>query len=195
MKRTMRPALRWRAHRRRANGRGNETRVRWPSTVSLLALSLTLACSSSPSDVQMTELAEGTWGNERVGVIVSDTNAHVHVNCTSGDFPAPIPLDDDQRFTVEGSYLVKAYPVAMGPPMPAVFAGVVVGRELTFTVAVNDTIDERLDVLGPVTAVLGREPEMGQCPICERPGAERPGAEPRRRGLLARLFDWIAAFF
>jgi hypothetical protein len=158
----------------------------------LLAIApLVFACSSSPSAVKRTELTEGTWGGDRVGVIVSDNNAHVHVNCTSGDFPAPIPLDGDQRFRVDGSYLVKAYPVAMGPSMPAVFAGVVEGNVVTFTVAVNDTVDQRLDVLGPVTAVLGREPEMGPCPICEVPGAEPPGAESRRPGFLVRILDWI----
>lgn len=132
-----------------------------------------LACSSrSPADLLPPELPPGNWGGERVGLIVTEELAHVHVNCTKGDFPGPIPLDEDGRFSVAGDYLVKAYPVAIGPTMPAVFAGVLRGDDLTFTVAVNDTIDKELVVLGPVTATYGREPEMGPCPICESPGAD-----------------------
>ena len=131
------------------------------------------ACTSSSTDVvPPTELPAGTWGNENVGLLVGDALAHVHVGCTKGDFPAPVPLDEEQRFNVSGSYLVKAYPVAVGPTMPARFAGVLRGNELTFTVAVNDTVDDELVVLGPVTAFLGREPEMGPCPICEAPAGE-----------------------
>jgi hypothetical protein len=140
--------------------------------------------------VQLTELAMGTWGGDDVGVVVSDTTAHVHVGCTKGDFPAPIALDADQRFSVSGSYLIKAYPVAIGPTMPAELAGVVQGNVLTFTVAVNDTIEQKLEVLGPVTAILGQEPDMGPCPICESPGAEE-----ERPGFLARLLHWIERVF
>jgi hypothetical protein len=61
----------------------------------------------------------------------------------------------------------------MDPPMPAQFAGVVRGHELTFTVAVNDTIEKELVVLGPVTVTYGHEPEMGTCPLCTDPSAAR----------------------
>jgi len=136
---------------------------------------LVCACSSdAATGVQPTELAVGSWGNEGVGVIVSESLAHVHVGCTTGDFPAPIVLDQDQRFSVSGSYLIKAYPVAIGPTMPAEFTGAVSGNQLTFTVAVNDTIEQRLEVLGPSTVVFGQEPEMGPCPICRVPALE-PG--------------------
>jgi len=73
---------------------------------------------------------------------------------------------------VPGEYLLRAYPVAVGPAMPAQFAGVLRGTALTLTVAVNDTVDKRLVVLGPVTVVLGHEPKLGPCPICKSP-AER----------------------
>ena len=51
--------------------------------------------------------------------------------------------------------------------MSAQFAGVVRGGALTLTVAVNDTIQKELIVLGPVTVRYGREAQMGPCPICE----------------------------
>lgn len=128
------------------------------------------ACGSDSPAEPVVVLPEGTWGGEQVGVIVNDVLSHVHVGCTKGDFPAPIALDEDGRFSVEGDYLVRAYPVALGPTMPAVFAGVLRGDDLTFTVAVNDTIEERLVVFGPVAATLGREPDLGPCPICVEPG-------------------------
>lgn len=129
-------------------------------------LALPACDSDSPLDSALTELTVGTWGGENAGVIVSATAVHVHVGCTNGDFPAPIALDDDGRFSVAGDYLLRAYPVAVGPTMPARFAGVVRGRELVMTVAVNDTIEGELVVLGPVSVRLGHDPELGPCPIC-----------------------------
>lgn len=129
----------------------------------LLALA---ACDSDDPLGSADELALGTWGGDDAAVIVSDDLAHVHVGCTNGDFPAPIQLDDDGRFSVAGDYLVRAYPVALGPTMPAQFAGVVRGRDLVMTVAVNDTVAHELIVLGPATVRLGRDPRMGPCPIC-----------------------------
>lgn len=115
------------------------------------------------------ELPEGTWGGDDAGMIVTGANAHVHFGCTSGDFPSPIELDEDGRFTVTGEYDPDVSPVAGGPRMPAELAGVVRGRDMTMTVAVNDTIQGRIRVFGPVDVRLGHEPEMRMCPICEAP--------------------------
>jgi hypothetical protein len=141
------------------------------------ALTLATCDGDSPVVALPTELAEGTWGADDAGVIVSPALAHVHVGCTYGDFPAPVELDADLRFSVAGEYLLQAYPVAMGPTMPAQFAGVVRGDVLTLSVAVNDTIRHQLIVLGPVTVRFGREPGLDQCPICTSP----PGADPATR--------------
>jgi hypothetical protein len=131
------------------------------------ALVLTLAtCDSGDPLGSAGELGVGTWGGDGAAVIVGDDLTHVHVGCTNGDFPAPIALDDEGRFSVAGEYLVRAHPVATGPTMPAQLAGVVRGRELVMTVAVNDTTAHELVVLGPVTVRLGRDPQMGPCPIC-----------------------------
>ena len=112
------------------------------------------------------ELASGSWGGEDVWVDAQTADVHVHVGCTSGDFPAPIALDDNGRFSVAGSYHLHLYPVAFGPSYPAQFAGVVNGNRLTFTVAVNDTVEKKLVVLGPAVVTFGRQPQMGPCPIC-----------------------------
>lgn len=114
------------------------------------------------------KLTVGTWGADNAGVIVSDTTAHVHVACTFGDFPMPVTLDSEGRFTVTGTYVLRAYPVFVGPYLPAEYSGRVLGNRLTLSVAVNDTVEKKMVSVGPVTVTLGREPRMGPCPICDR---------------------------
>lgn len=113
-------------------------------------------------------LLTGTWGGENVSLIVEQDFAHVHVGCTNGDFSAPIAVDASGRVNVSGSYVLRAYPIQVGPSLPAQLAGQLSGRQLTFTVAVNDTVEKKLVVLGPVTVTSGRDPRMGPCPICDR---------------------------
>jgi hypothetical protein len=119
-----------------------------------------------PSDRR---LALGTWGGENAGVIATDSATHVHVGCTFGDMPGDVRLDADGRFTVDGSYVLRAYPVQVGPSLPAQFSGRVLGRTLTLAIAVNDTVEKRVVALGPVTVVFGRTPDLGPCPICLLP--------------------------
>jgi hypothetical protein len=111
-------------------------------------------------------LSVGTWGGEDAAVQVEPATVHVHVGCTKGDFPAPVELDAQGRFSVPGAYVLRAFPIEIGPALPAQFAGVVQGTRLTMTIAVNDTVEKKLVVLGPVAVILGREPRMGPCPIC-----------------------------
>ena len=140
----------------------------WRSTRSLALAGLLLgACSGSsllpPSDGL---LAVGTWGGDNSGVMVTDSAVHVHVGCTFGDMPGRVPLDANGRFTTDGSYVLRAYPVQIGPSLPAQFSGRVTGGTLTLAIAVNDTIERKVVALGPITVVYGREPQMGPCPIC-----------------------------
>ena len=115
------------------------------------------------------ELAHGTWGGDNAGAIVEDSVVHVHIGCTLGNFLPPASLSAEGRFSVEGSYTLRAFPIAVGPPLPADFTGVVSGSQLTLAVAVQDTVEKKVVTLGPVTLVLGREPRMQACPICRRP--------------------------
>jgi hypothetical protein len=150
------------------------------SSTLVIAL-LVVACSGGttapPSDGA---LPLGTWGGENSGMIVSDTAMHLHVACTYGDVSGRIPLANGQ-FDVAGSYLLRAYPIAIGPTMPARFAGRVDGGKATVTVTVNDTVEHKPVVLGPVVVTWGTEPKMGPCPICRRP------IVTQRRSLWARI--------
>lgn len=114
-------------------------------------------------------LALGTWGGDNAGVIATDSVAHVHVGCTFGDIPGKVPLDASGRFTVDGSYVLRAYPIAVGPSLPAQFSGRLEGATLTFAVAVNDTVEKKVVALGPATVVWGKDAKMGPCPICQAP--------------------------
>lgn len=144
--------------------------------LSLLLLGLLAAGCSDPSLVPSDgHLPVGTYGGDNAGLIVTDAEAHVHVGCTFGDMPGNIPLDAEGRFTIDGSYVLRAYPVQIGPSLPAQFSGRLIGRTLTLAIAVNDTVEKKVVALGPVTLVYGRQPEMGPCPICRTP---RPRPRP-----------------
>jgi hypothetical protein len=134
--------------------------------VGLLAGSCSGSSLLPPSDGI---LAVGTWGGDNSGVIVTDSVVHVHVGCTFGDLPGNVQLDATGRFTIDGSYVLRAYPIQTGPSLPAQFSGRVAGRTLTLAIAVHDTVERKVVALGPITVVYGREPEMGPCPICRAP--------------------------
>jgi hypothetical protein len=117
------------------------------------------------------ELAVGTWGGDNAGVIVDDSLAHVHVGCTLGNFARPVAFTERGNFSVTGEYLLKAYPVARGPMLPAQFTGTVRSNKLTLTIVVNDTTENKTVMLGPVTVTLDQPPQLGPCPICRTPKA------------------------
>lgn len=138
-------------------------------SVALLGLLVSSCSESSLLPPSSGLLAVGTWGGENSGVIVTDSAAHVHVGCTFGDMPGNIQLDANGRFTIDGSYILRAYPVQLGPSLPAQFSGRVTGGILTLAIAVNDTVEKKVVALGPIAVVYGRQPEMGPCPICRAP--------------------------
>ncbi len=154
-------------------------RAWWLVPAALLTLGGACGTSGPVLPPFTNRLSPGTWGGDNAAVIVNDAVAHVHMGCTYGNFPAPVPLDQNGRFSVPGEYLLRAYPIAVGPTMPAQLAGVIVAGTLTLTVAVNDTVEHTLVVLGPVTVTYGRTPRMGPCPICAVP--------PLKIGATARL--------
>src|SRR5688500_18155949 len=107
------------------------------SAALVAAGTLSGGCSRDDGDVPGDdELAIGIWGGDNAGVIVDDTIAHVHIGCTFGNFGGPVNLDASGRFTVAGSYVLRAYPVLVGPSHPAQFSGLVQNNKLTLYVTV-----------------------------------------------------------
>jgi len=132
-----------------------------------LAMFAAFACYNA-SSAPIIEVA-GTWGGDNAGLIVSNTDVHVHIGCTLGDALGPIRPDANGRFETTGTYNVDAYPVDRGITHPAKFTGQITRRTMTLTVTLTDTAR----VLGPVTLVFGKEPKMGPCPICRVPKGVR----------------------
>ena len=130
-----------------------------------------VGCASSGSAPVPVDgnLALGTWGGDNAGMIVGDTAMHLHVGCTFGDVSGRIALAPDGSFDVAGSYMLRAYPITVGPSVPARFRGRVDGAVATVTVTVNDTVQHATVLKGPVTVTFGDQPRMGPCPICRRP--------------------------
>ena len=144
-----------------------------PRSVRIAALSLTaasvtlFACSSSgialpPFDGK---LALGTWGGDNAGMLVSDMEMNLTVGCTYGHVFGRITVAVDGSFDVAGSYMLRAYPVAFGPTVPAHFSGQLDGVTATVTVTVDDTVQHKTVVEGPVTVKYGYQPRIGPCPI------------------------------
>jgi hypothetical protein len=129
-----------------------------------LALFLLRDCNAGGAQIQGP--VEGTWGGENAGLIAFDTTAHVHIGCTAGDTRQAVVADDQGRFDVPGRYNITLYPVARGPDHPARFFGQIDGQVMTLSVALTDTAV----TLGPVQLTFGKEPRMGMCPICRKPG-------------------------
>lgn len=134
----------------------------------LLAPLLVAACALFEAQDEA-RLRIGTWGGKDAGMIVTDSGAHVHVGCTLGDVPVPIMLDAQGRFDVEGSYNLTVHPIASGIFLPARLTGEVNLLALALTITVDDTVNHRTVVLGPIRLRWGVRPEMGPCPICASP--------------------------
>ena len=118
----------------------------------LLCAAAILACSDETiAPIDATRVAAGTWGADGAGAIVTDSVMHVHIACTYGDILGIVTLDAAGAFDRAGSYMPRAYPIAIGPSVPARFVGHVVGHDMTITVTVNDTVAKMERVFGPVT--------------------------------------------
>jgi len=143
--------------------------VRIRETMRLCGCALLVSCADlirvSPGPV-----LAGTWGGDNAGAIVSDSGAHVHIGCTAGDAKQFLVADSTGHFSAAGRYNITLYPIAYGPDHPALFTGVIAGNVMTLTVALTDTAV----TLGPVRLIYGKEPVMGPCPICRRPGDRIP---------------------
>src|SRR5262245_33214639 len=95
----------------------------------ILAVLAAIGCSSSSVTVPKTGgvLELGQWGGDSAAMVVGDTAAHLHISCTYGDVSGRIVVNAGGEFDVSGSYLLRAFPVAVGPTMPARFTGRVEG--------------------------------------------------------------------
>jgi len=141
------------------------------SITAMLGATIALACSSTSTPLPPNDgfIALGTWGGDTAGMLVGDTAMHVHIGCTFGDVSGRIPLDAQGRFDVGGSYMLRAFPIAVGPSVPARFTGSLDANVIVITATIDDTVQKKTVVLGPVKVTYLVEPRMKTCPICRRP--------------------------
>lgn len=149
--------------------------MRWFHMVRWFPLAGLLSCGLTASDdvAGPGMLVAGTWGSDDNGVLVTKDQVHVHVGCTKGDFPVPSSVDANGAFEMPGQYALRAYPI-FREYLPARMTGVVRGSDLTFTIAVNDTVLKEVRTVGPRTVRLGTEPRMAICPICRTEDLKGP---------------------
>ena len=154
-------------------------RSRAVTVVGAIALAAVYLACSSPSSAPTISgpLALGNWGGDSAAMIVSDTAMHLHIGCTYGDVSGRIDIGPTGRFDVAGSYMLHAFPIAVGPNVPARFVGQVSaanGGTATITVTVDDTVAHQTVVRGPVTVSLAQAPRLMPGPICRRPIITKP---------------------
>jgi hypothetical protein len=138
--------------------------------VTAVAAVALLACAAAvpvvPADLR---IPLGTYGGESGAMIVGDTAMHLHIGCTFGDVSGRVPVDAAGRFDVAGSYTLRAYPITVGQSVPARFTGTIDGNRVVITATIDDTVEHRTVVQGPVSVTLGVEWRNPPCPICRRP--------------------------
>src|SRR3954468_6516113 len=111
-----------------------------------------LSCAAAvpvvPADLR---IPLGTYGGDSGGMIVGDTAMHLHIGCTFGDVSGRVPVDANGRFDVAGSYTLRADPVTVGPSLPARFTGTLDGNRVVVTATIDDTVEHRTVIQGPVS--------------------------------------------
>lgn len=180
------------------SGRLMVQRATWAraSAAVLVAAIIVVACSSAATTTIPPfdgNLPLGNWGGENAGMIVSDTAMHLHIGCTYGDASGRVPVGSGGRFDVAGSYMLRAYPIAVGPAVPVRFTGRLDGAKVTITATVDDTVRDTTIVLGPVSVAYGAEAKLGPCPICRRPIVTKASTGPagRVREAVRHATAWI----
>jgi hypothetical protein len=149
-----------------------QRRFGWFASALVVAMGILVACSSTTtSGVPPADglIPLGTWGGDSAAMIVSDTAMHLHISCTYGDVSGRIAVNADRSFDVAGSYTLRAYPIAVGPSVPARFVGRILGTTVTVSAIVNDTVGHATVTRGPVSVKLGADPKLLPCPVCRRP--------------------------
>ena len=152
----------------------------------LVASVAALSCASTSPVIPADALIPlGTYGGDSGGMIVGDTAMHLHIGCTFGDVSGHVPVDASGRFDVAGSYMLRAYPIPVGPTVPARFTGTIDGDRIVVSATIDDTVAHQTVVHGPVSLRLGVEPRLANCPICRRPARTRGAVAFRRIALTA----------
>ncbi|MCZ6916271.1 MAG: hypothetical protein O7I93_05810 [Gemmatimonadetes bacterium] len=124
----------------------------------LLLCGLTLACSGDPTGPDLL----GEWGGEGAAAVVAADLTTFEFDCANARVEAPLLLDPDGKFSVEGLYFREGGPLPVDgrPSIPARFDGTVTGDRMTLTIHLIGLAQEPI---GPRELRKGRTPLLRKC--------------------------------
>ena len=129
----------------------------------LLVLMQAGSCAGAPTGPSADRVANGTWGGQHIGLIVSDAGAQVDFDCAYGQIDQPLTLDATGRLSVDGVFVQeRGGPVRVGEEperKPARYSGTVDGTTLTLDVTITATSES----IGTFTLTLGAPPGVRKC--------------------------------
>jgi hypothetical protein len=107
-----------------------------------LGLMLLGACSSSVAPSQKL-VAAGIWGGDHAVLTVTETGAHLELDCAHGDISQKLMMDANGNVSVDGVFVQEhGGPIIVGEvevKKPARYAGTVSGDTMTLGVTLTDT--------------------------------------------------------
>lgn len=126
------------------------SRLRRVVSATLFLSGLGLTCPSEAPD----RVANGDWGGEHIGMVVSDTGATIEYDCATGRIVGSLRVSDNGSFSWSGMhYPGHGGPIRIDEPPnehQAIYTGTATTNRLVLTVSLPDTSQP------PATFVLTR---------------------------------------
>src|SRR5579872_3648343 len=104
--------------------------------LALIVLAVAACHSDSVVGITAGYLTPGVWGGTNSEIDASSTSTSISIGCQSGTFPGNVPVDNQGKFSVNGSWNLSVGPVFLNGNMPAQATGQVSGSSASFAVAV-----------------------------------------------------------
>lgn len=130
-----------------------------PGRLALGALLMGACGNEAPREAV---LAPGEYGGEHVALSVTASSARLEFDCAKGEIPSAIRLDQEGRFSVEGTFTQERGGPATTLPedvRPARYTGSSRGRVVTFTIL----LVREGTTAGTFTAERGSPPRVFRC--------------------------------
>ena len=119
------------------------------------------ACAAKAEFATLEQVQEGQWGGTEASMIVKTDDATVDTPCGHGTIDQPIVLDENNRFSVTGTFVEEFGP--MQQPRPAIYDGTVDGDTMTLTITLPayGTLDA--ETIGPFHLQYNVPPKYTKC--------------------------------
>jgi len=126
-----------------------------------LAAIVVAACSNPTAAGD--RVRAGQWGGQHVALDVAESGARIEYDCAHGTLDAPLDLDRDGRFEVDGTHVRERGGPQREGEQPAAYkarySGRVEGRSMTLTV----TLPESGESVGTFTLTFGTAGRLTKC--------------------------------